>query len=159
MAKLSWGKPTIEVALLVNDEVPANAEWKKLPTPKNESTQLTATKGDEKTAQIEGGELLDIRFGAASYELTYELYKYTGMPTLPFTDNNGVIQGHYAVCITPEDPTCEGVLIGKSAVTVEESYNTTEGKLLKYTHKVLKPATGNMVKPYIVPTNESTTNG
>ncbi len=150
MSKLSWGIPTIEVAQLVNGDLPTTPQWKALPTPKMDSTQLTASKGDEKTAQIEGGEIIDMRVGKTSYELVYELYLTTGM-TLPFTDNDGVVDGNWAARITPEDATCEGVLLDNTVIYVEKTYSSADGIILKVTHKVLKPKTGNMVKSYTKP--------
>ena len=50
--------------------------------------------------------------------------------------------------MTPEDATCEGILIDRSVVSVEESFDTAEGKKWKYTVDVLKPVDGNQVKPY-----------
>ena len=49
------------------------------------------------------------------------------------------------------DTTCEGILIERSVVSLEESYDTAEGKKWKYTVDVLKPASGNQVKPYLAP--------
>ena len=69
----------------------------------------------------------------------------------PIADADGVVEGEYAFRLTPEDATCEGILIERSVVSLEESYDTAEGKKWKYTVDVLKPASGNQVKPYLAP--------
>ena len=55
---------------------------------------------------------------------------------------------NYAVRLTPEDETCEGFLMENCAVSVEESWSSADGKLLKYTFDGLKPTTGKICKPY-----------
>ena len=62
-----------------------------------------------------------------------------------------LVEGEYAFRLTPEDIACEGILIDRSVVSVEETFDTAEGKKWKYTVDVLKPATGNQVKPYTAP--------
>ena len=127
MAQLSWGKPTIEFGKCVNGATPS--EWTKLGCdPVESSTKLTPTKGEKKEAKVEGGE----NEGREK----------------PIKDSDGVVEGEYAFRLTPEDETCEGILIERSVVSVEESYDTAEGKKWKYTVDVLKPATGDQVKPY-----------
>lgn len=51
MAVIGWGKPRI----FVKDLDTVSPSWEELPTPVEDSTQLTTTKGDKKEAKIEGG--------------------------------------------------------------------------------------------------------
>lgn len=145
MAIISWGKPTIEYAKSVNG-VP-NGSWTQIDTPKEETTQLTTTQGDKKEATEEGGAVVDVRYGANSYQLVFTLYAKKGK-VKPLPDSNGVIEGNYAWRITPEDPACEGVLIENSTVSVQDAYTPADGKTWIYTVEVLKPASGDMLKPY-----------
>ena len=152
MAIISWGKPKIEYAKSVNG-VP-NGSWTQIDTPKEDTTELTTTQGDKKEATEEGGAVVDVRYGANSYQLVFTLFAKKGK-TKPIPDSNGVIEGNYAWRITPEDPACEGVLIENSTVSVQDAYTPADGKTWIYTVEVLKPASGDMLKPYAGSTLEA----
>jgi hypothetical protein len=153
MSILSWGQPKIETTPSVSGEAPASAAWKELPVPKEDSTQLNPTKGTEKTATQEGGEIVDVRYGKTTFELVWENFVKKG-EARPFEDEDGVIAGEHAFRITPEDDECEGILIDRSVVTCEESYTAADGKMLKYTAKCLKPKAGKAVKRYVANSSE-----
>lgn len=146
MATIPWGKPTIEVAHSVNG-VPVG-EWTTLDTPKEGTTVLNTTAGDKREAKEEGGKVVDVKYTASNYSLEFQLFVKKG-GTRPFVDSDGLIDGEWALRLTPEDPNCEGFQIDKSTVNVEETYSAEDGKLLKYTFSALKPAEGNILKPYI----------
>lgn len=59
MAVIGWGKPRI----FIKDLDAVSPAWEELPTPVEDSTQLTTTKGDKKEAKIEGGENEDVKYG------------------------------------------------------------------------------------------------
>lgn len=145
MSVLSWGKCSIEYAVST-DGKPADT-WTTIDTPKVDTTTLTPTAGDETTAQEEGGDIIDVRYGKTTYEFTFTLFVKKGKKR-PFEDEDGLISGEYAFRVTPEDDTCEGIQIDRSVVRCEENYSTADGKTLVYTAKVLKPATGQQVKEY-----------
>lgn len=145
MSILSWGKCTITYATST-DGAPAS-DWQEVDTPKLDSTTLTPTAGDETTAQEEGGDVIDVRYGKTTYELSFTLFVKKG-GTRPFEDNDGIISGEFGLRVTPEDDSCEGIQIDRCILRVEENYSTADGKTLVYTAKVLKPATGKSVKPY-----------
>ena len=148
MAQLSWGKPTIEFGKCdVNGAVPT--AWTKLAyDPVENSTKLTPTKGEKKEAKVEGGENEAVKYAKNTYVFEFEVRAAKGR-SKPIPDADGVVEGEYAVRLTPEDPTVEGILIEKATVSVEETFDTAEGKKWKYTFDVLKPALGNQVKPYM----------
>ncbi len=148
MAILSWGKPTLETTPSIGGEPAASADWKQLPTPKEDSTQLNTTKGQEKKATEEGGELVDIRYGKNEAELTFELFVKKGEER-PFTDSDGLVAGEHAIRLIPEDEACEGLLIERAIVSAEQTYTSADGITLKYTFKAVKPKAGNLVKPYV----------
>lgn len=148
MANLGWGKCLIETTPSVDGAPAADAVWQELDTPKEDSTKVTPTAGTEKTATEEGGGLVDVRYGKNTYVLEFELFVKKG-GRRPFEDNDGLISGEHAFRITPEDDSCEGSLIDRSVVRCEETFSTSEGKILKYVAKCLKPKTGKVVKPYI----------
>ena len=149
MSILSWGKCSITKTTSTNGAPTTN--WAAIDTPKEDTTKLTTTAGNETTATEEGGAVVDARFARASYQLEFDLFVKKG-GTRPFTDNDGVIEGEWAFRVTPEDNTCEGIQIDRSIVRVEESYSTADGKLLHYVVRCLRPASGNTVKPYTAQT-------
>lgn len=148
MSVLSWGKCLIETTPSVNGAPASNASWLALDTPKEGTTQLTPTAGQETTANEEGGEIVDARSGKTTFTLEFDLFVKKG-GSRPFVDDDGVISGEHAFRVTPlEDAACEGIQIDRSTLRVEESYNTADGKMLHYVARCLKPATGKTVKPY-----------
>lgn len=144
MAILSWGKCKIEHSV---SNGMAGSKWAELDTPKENTTKLTPTAGTVQEAKEEGGAVVDSRIGKNSYEFEFDLFVKKGV-TRPFDDDDGVITGEHAFRVTPEDTACEGILIDRSSLRVEERYSTEEGKMLHYVAKVLKPTTGKMVKPF-----------
>jgi hypothetical protein len=150
MSVISWGKPKIEVAPFVNGALPETPTWATLPTSKEGSSQLSTTKGNKLEATGEGGELVDVRYSHNSYSFVTELFVKVG-DTRPIQDADGVVADNYSVRLTPEDETAEGFVFDKAKVSVEETWSSAEGKLLKYTFDALKPETGGMCKPYTKP--------
>lgn len=146
MAVLSWGKCGIEKTISKNG-APSEEGWKEIATPKEDSTQVTASAGKESIATEEGGGIVDVRHGKNTYEFTFDLFVAKGSER-PFVDNDGIIDGEFAFRITPEDEECEGIQIDRAKVRCEEKYTTAEGIVLHYVAKCLKPASGNTVKPY-----------
>lgn len=143
---LSWGKCKVETAVST-DGAPADV-WTELDTPKKDTTKLTPTAGEEATAQEEGGEIVDARYGKTTYTLEFDIFVKKGKKR-PFEDTDGLISGEHAFRVTPvEDTECEGIQIDRSVVRCEESYSTAGGKLLHYVAKCLKPKVGKTVKPY-----------
>lgn len=150
MAILSWGKPTIEFGKCGADGAAPTA-WTKLPCdPVENSTKLTPTKGEKKEAKVEGGEIEAVKYAKNTFVFEFEIRAALGR-SKPIEDKDGIVQDEYAFRLTPENAECEGILIDRSVVSVEETFDTAEGKKWKYTADVLKPASGNQVKPYTAP--------
>ncbi|MGN0206616.1 MAG: hypothetical protein ACI4BC_05180 [Muribaculaceae bacterium] len=147
MATLSWGKPTIETAASSNGAPDTDAGWKAIAVPKDTTTKLTTTAGSETEALEEGGDLVDSRIGKNKYQFEFDHFVKKGVKR-PWDDVDGIIAGEHAFRLTPEDEECEGIQIDRSTLHVEESYSTTDGIMLHYVAKVLKPKEGKMVKPY-----------
>lgn len=147
MAILSWGKCLIQYATSVNGAPSAGASWTDIDTPKEDTTKITPTAGNEVTATEEGGDVVDARTGKNTYQFEFDLFVKKGVAR-PFDDNDGIITGEHAFRITPEDDSCEGAQIDRCTLRVEESYSTADGKLLHYVARCLKPAEGKTVKPY-----------
>lgn len=148
MAILSWGKCLIQHADSVNGAPSAGATWTDIDTPKQDTTKITPTAGNEITATEEGGDVVDSRTGKNSYVFEFDLFVKKGVPR-PFDDNDGIINGEHAFRVIPEDASNEGAQIDRSTLRVEENYTTADGKILHYVAKCLKPAAGKIVKPYV----------
>lgn len=149
--KLSWGKPTIRHKESENGAPKATGDWTALDTPKQDTTELTTSAGDEVTANEEGGAIVDVRFGASTYELAFDLFeKKDNTITDPFTDVDGVISGEHALQIVPEDASCKGIQIDRCVLRREIAYTAADGILYHYVAKCLKPASGNTVKPLVI---------
>lgn len=145
MAVLGWGKPKVEIAPLNADGTPG--EWKEMPIIVKDTAKLTPTKGNKAEAEGEGGELVDARYDKNKYLFECEVFVKKG-DSKPIEDDDGVVPGHYAVRLTPEDEENEGWLMDKSQAGCEESYAAADGKRWKYTFDALKPKTGKILKPY-----------
>jgi hypothetical protein len=150
MSKISWGKPTVEVAPITNGTI---GTYVALPTPVKDSTQLTTEKGEKLEAPLEGGEMADVKYDKNKYTLELELYRTKGL-TKPILDDDGVIATEYAVRLTPEDPTNPGFIIKRASVSVEDTFAANIGYKWKYTFEALKPNTGNILEPYTAPVEE-----
>ncbi len=150
MSKVSWGKCSV----YVKDLEESGAKWQKLPTPIEDSTELSTEKGDKLEALIEGGEAEDVKYKSNKYALAYGIRRMKGR-VMPFADVDGVIAHRYAVAVVPEDATAPGCLIDNSAVSCEDVYNAADGASVTYTHDVLKPESGNAVKWGTITVTES----
>lgn len=134
MSVIAWGKPAIFVKNLDNDD----ANWFKLDTPKEDTTELTPTKGDVMEATEEGGGTVDKKTKKSTYELAYQLFIKKGVKQ-PFKTIDGIVEGNWAVAVQPEDPTIPGVYLGKTTIGAEEAMTSQDGGLVTYTHSALIP--------------------
>lgn len=144
---LSWGKPTIKKATSTAG-VP-DADWTAIDTPKEDTTKLETTEGEEKVATEEGGEVVDVVYEKNTYTLSFQLFVKKGTP-LPFEDNDGIVAGEYAIQVIPEDKACIGIQIDRCSVRAITNYTSSDGILVTYNCKVLKPKTGKMVKQQVI---------
>lgn len=141
---LSWGKPTIGWKTSTNGQ-PASGSWTIIDTPKENTTQLTTSAGDNVEAKEEGGELVDVMFKKNTYTLEFDIFVKKG-GALPWADTDGIVAGEYALEITPEDADCVGIQIDRCTLRAEINYSSADGITVHYTATPLKPASGKMVK-------------
>ena len=146
MAKIGWGKPTVEFAPSVNGAAQSGT-FTAMPEIKQDTAKLTTTKGDKKEIIGEGGDVIDIRYSKSKYAFECEVFVQTGA-TAPIVDSDGIISSNYALRLTPEDPANEGFIMDNCKVTVETTFTSAEGKTLKYTFDGMKPAEGEILKVY-----------
>ena len=150
MEQIVWGKPRF----FINDLDADSAAWKDAPTPVENSTTLTPTKGDKQEAKLEGGANEDVRYASNTYALAYQIRIAKGK-TMPFEHNDGIVAHQYAVAVQPEDPLVPGIMIDRSTVSAEDNFTTEEGGSITYTHDALKPDEGNQVKWGVIKVTES----
>lgn len=151
--ELAWGKCTIKIGK-VQDNGNEPSSWVDIPTPVENSTKLTPTKGKKMEAKIEGGENEAVKYSANTYMFEFEIRAGKGRKK-PIEDVDGIIVGEYAIKLQPEDKTVEGIQIDRSTLSLEETYDTENGTKWKYTADVLKPKTGNQVKFVVVNFNDA----
>lgn len=149
MATLNWGKMKLETKPSEGGAPKDSEQWKKIDTPKNGTTKIETTAGNVTEALEEGGGVVDSRTEQSKYQLEFDLFVKKDVDP-PFTDVDGVIQGEHAFRLIPEDPTAKGYLIDRAQVTVQKSYTSSEGGILHYIVKVLKPKTGEFVKSEVI---------
>lgn len=150
MAVIGWGKPRIFKKRL---DI-SGGKWEEVPIPMEDSTTLETTKGDKTEAKLEGGSNEDVKYGANTYALSYTIRVAKGK-VMPFEQNDGYVEGEYAVALQPEDPQVPGIMIDKSVVSAEDGFSTTDGGTIVYTHDALKPTNGNQVKWGVIQVTES----
>ena len=155
MANIAWGKPRIFVKNADSTEV-GNA-WYELPTPVEDSTELSAEKGDKLEAKIEGGENEDVKYKRSTYNLAFNIRKAKKRQA-PFPSLDGVVNDHFAVLVQPEDPTVEGFYIEASTVSVDETFTAADGAMWQCQLEAVKAKLGDTVKWGIV-TIETTGTG
>jgi len=145
---LSWGKPKVEFAPSVNGAPESTAVWTAMPEIREGTAKLEATKGAKTEALQEGGETVDVRYAKNKFAFTCDLFVKKG-DARPLSDDDGLVAGDWALRLTPEDAATEGFKIDCATVSAEESWSSADGKIIRYTFDVKKPAAGKMVKPYI----------
>lgn len=145
MAVLSWGKPRIQKCASVAGVPDGN--WVDLDTPKQDTTKLTTTAGQEVTANEEGGDVVDSRSGKNTYSLEFDQFVKKGKAR-DFEDEDGIVPGEFAIRLIPEDESAEGFLIERATIRVEENFSPTDGKIRHVVVKAIKPASGKTLKPY-----------
>ena len=145
MAVLSWGECDLFCAQCV-DGAPSGG-WTELPTPKEDTTELTASAGSDKEATEEGGALVDYMPAKNTFELAWDEFVRKGEEP-SFEDTDGVVDGEWSFRVEAQDKDCPAILIERATLKVETSYTSADGILRHHVAKALKPAEGSMVKTY-----------
>lgn len=144
MAKVSWGKPTIEFAELGGSGA---TTYTSIPDSiVHQSTTIEAQEGETLTAQVEGGEIFDTRTTAAGYTLTFDVWDAAG--TTPPISEEDAASKEYSFRVVPEDPTCNGYAMPRCRVAMTRAFTTGEGGKVHYVVTALKPAEGSKLISY-----------
>ena len=146
MALVGWGKCRLFTCKLDGTgDYPSTEVLAEVPTPVEDSTQLTSTKGDKMEAKIEGGQNEDVKYKDNTYQLVFVIRAIKGRDK-PIEDNDGLVADMYAVRLIPEDPLVPGFTADRCVVSVEDNLSTAEGGSWTYTFDVLKPKVGKQIK-------------
>lgn len=148
MAVISWGKPKIVVGPM-NSLKTANV-YALLPTPAEDSTQLTGQTGEKEEAKIEGGEVEAVKNKAGSSELVMRIRKAQGR-TLPAvlldaTTDDGYTRENVSLCLQPENANAPGFYCGEGSVSIIDTYTAKEGAFWEITYNPVLPSTGSIKK-------------
>lgn len=138
---IGWGKCNI----IVKDLDDESAKWTKIPTPKENTTNLNPTKGDKKEATIEGGDTEDVKYSKNKYALEYQ-YRRNVDRKKCIKDSDGRVEHRYSIFVQPENIKVPGPYIETTVVSVEDTFDTTDGGMLKYTHDAISADDGKTVK-------------
>lgn len=138
---ISWGKPTIKVTAIAESGATTPGD---IPTPVEDSSELSTEKGDKKEATIEGGEAEAVKYMASKSTFVFKIRHGKGR-TLPIDGVDGVVKGEFKVELTPEDASAPGFVMNRAVCSYEDSYTAADGLIRTYTFDSLKPDTGAQV--------------
>ena len=141
MAMIGWGKPRI----FYKNLSATGGTWKEFPTPVEDSTALSTTKGDKTEAKIEGGANEDVKYGKNTYALTFNIRAAKGR-VRPIDDEDGVIKENYAIVVQPEDPAVPGFAMEATTASVEDNFSSAAGGVWAYTFDAITPTQTIMTK-------------
>lgn len=134
MAILSWGRCTV-YARRTDTSTPST--WVKFPIPADGTATLETSKGDKLEAKVEGGGVEAVKYNKSTYVLNATVRAAAGRAK-PIEDTDGVVEGEYEAVLTPENIKAPGLWLPRSAVSVEEKYDTKEGLQWSYAFDALE---------------------
>ncbi len=133
---ISWGKIAIDVRNYKSGAYDSSDIFTRLSIPVENSTQINVTAGETREAKQEGGENVDVKTGANTYELVFRLFvKRTDETPYPAILNavNGVVKGEKNIRVVPvDDSECYGMEMARASVSCVENFTSEEGVTLEY---------------------------
>lgn len=144
---IAWGQPRLWWVKLVNGVIPALARWKKMYTPKEGTTNVSVTEGEQRSAKVEGGKKIAERKDADEFYFNFDQYARTpdtGIePEMPFDpSHDGQIGGEYAILLQPEYAGAIGLRIDKCTASVQPNWTAEEGTVHAFRCPILMPNDG-----------------
>lgn len=138
MANIGWGKPS----LFVKSRTIANALWRQLANPVEDTTSYETSKGDKLEAKVEGGKYEDVKYKENTGTLTFDIRVAKGRKK-PFQDHDGVIDGEWEFALQPEDAAVPaGLYIKRAVISSEVKFASADGTTYTYTVEPLAPEAG-----------------
>lgn len=141
MATILWGKPSLTITVVNSSGASANLS---VPTPVEDSTQLSTERGDKHEANIEGGGYEAVRYDKGSFTLEFSVRFATGR-TMPFEDvsSDGVVTGTYKVVVAdPSDNSAPKMTMNEAVVSYEDEYSADNGAMRHYFCESIVPSGG-----------------
>jgi len=141
MATVSWGAPTLEFIKLGQGVDPSQASaWAsgsnsyvkiKGDILLEDSSQLNTSDGETKTLKNEFGEDVDRKQMPASYDFETSVIKKKGETVVQtaFSPVNGIVDGDWAMRLTPEDWQTTGFAFYKCSISTAKGWNADQGAL------------------------------
>lgn len=144
--KILLGKPKIQYCRSVNGVPDGN--WVLVDTPRQDSTSLETSEGSDIEAREEGGEVVERLGTAATYTLTFELFKKKNVPMLfSDIDVSGVVPGEYAFWVMSDiDSEAPSFRIDRAIVKTQKMYAPNDTYRTQFSVMALKPAEGDTIK-------------
>ena len=143
--QLKWGKMKVLISPRAGD---ALTGWKEIFTPVKDSFVLSTEDGEKLEAFIEGGERIAVRQDSSKFAFEFETFIAEGLPR-PIEDIDGVVLDEYGIAMIPENDKLEGLLMKRTAVSVQHSLSSKDGHKVKYKFEALKPTEGRMLEPLL----------
>lgn len=152
MATVSWGAPTLEFIKLKATTSNGTTTWTDPSVEANwtddntkndgyvkikgdvllqNSSQLNTSAGETKTLKNEHGEDVDRKQMPASYDFETSVIKKKGeaIVSTGFSPVNGVVDGDWAMRLTPEDYQTTGFAFYKCAIATDKGWSSDQGAL------------------------------
>lgn len=144
MATILWGKPALTITVVSSTNASANLT---VPTPVEDSTQLSTERGDKHEANIEGGGYEAVRYDKGSFTLEFSVRFATGR-TMPFADvsHDGITTGTYKFVVSdPADNTAPKMQMNEAVVSYEDEYSADNGAMRHYFCESIIPESGDQI--------------
>ena len=148
MANIGWGKCKVLVGAWDENNTSAPSSLSAIPTPAQDSTVLSVTKGSKTEAKIEGGANEDVKYDTNNYSLVVRIRAAKGRQK-PIEDVNGIVKLNYAVAVQPEDKDVNGFRMDSCRVSVADGFSTSEGGYWEYTFDALMTENDGVQNPMI----------
>lgn len=141
MSVISWGKPTLELAKLTDEEFEIAGTFTPLGDAAQGTTTLTTNEGGDVDALDEDGNPVDSRSDVNTYQFEAEIFiKKNDADPVPHID--GKVDGLYAFRLTPKDPACRGKYAPKCRIKVLDTWNAADGERARLLIKPLHSKDG-----------------
>lgn len=133
MAYIGWGKCRLFVRNITRD-----LKIRELPTPVEDTFDLSTEQGEKLEAKIEGGTNEDVKYKSNTNSIAFDLRVFKGRKK-PFPDVNGVIKDEYEFWMQPEDPTVPaGIHVMRGRISSELKGTAADGITYTYTVEPLE---------------------
>lgn len=155
MPNISWGKPGVYFGAQGKAPGANTYDFELLPTPAEDSTQLTGQQGEKVEAKIEGGAAEDTKYKDPTLELVMKVRmakedsgSLRQLPSVLYKSGSTTeyTKDKVAVCLIPENPEAPGFFCAACSVSIIETYTAADGAFWEITLSINVPTTGNAIQ-------------